>query len=60
MRTSIWLMGARGSVATAGVVGALALRAGPAAPTARQRVTATQVKDLLLELAALRPAGAQP
>jgi myo-inositol-1-phosphate synthase len=33
MRTGIWLIGARGSVATTTVVGALALRAGLAEPT---------------------------
>ncbi|PTA47107.1 inositol-3-phosphate synthase [Micromonospora sp. RP3T] len=33
MRTGVWLVGARGSVATTSVVGALALRAGLTAPT---------------------------
>ncbi|SCG60860.1 inositol-3-phosphate synthase [Micromonospora inositola] len=33
MRTGIWLMGARGSVATTSIVGALALRAGLTGPT---------------------------
>jgi myo-inositol-1-phosphate synthase len=33
MRTGVWLVGARGSVATTSVVGALALRAGLAGPT---------------------------
>ncbi|SCF45515.1 inositol-3-phosphate synthase [Micromonospora mirobrigensis] len=33
MRTGVWLVGARGSVATTSIVGALALRAGLAAPT---------------------------
>ncbi|GAB3152727.1 inositol-3-phosphate synthase [Micromonospora sonneratiae] len=33
MRTGIWLVGARGSVATTSIVGALALRAGLAEPT---------------------------
>ncbi|WP_174534225.1 inositol-3-phosphate synthase [Micromonospora chalcea] len=33
MRTGVWLVGARGSVATTAVVGGLALRAGLAAPT---------------------------
>ncbi|PZG02402.1 inositol-3-phosphate synthase [Micromonospora deserti] len=33
MRTGVWLVGARGSVATTSIVGALALRAGLAGPT---------------------------
>ncbi|MEH0845457.1 inositol-3-phosphate synthase [Micromonospora sp. CPCC 205711] len=33
MRTGVWLVGARGSVATTGIVGALALRAGLTGPT---------------------------
>ena len=33
MRTGVWLMGARGSVATTSIVGALALRAGLTGPT---------------------------
>ncbi|GGM65509.1 myo-inositol-1-phosphate synthase [Micromonospora sonchi] len=33
MRTGVWLVGARGSVATTSIVGALALRAGMAGPT---------------------------
>ncbi|MBB4960713.1 inositol-3-phosphate synthase [Micromonospora polyrhachis] len=33
MRTGVWLVGARGSVATTSIVGALALRAGLAEPT---------------------------
>ncbi|MEU8265420.1 inositol-3-phosphate synthase [Micromonospora sp. NPDC048999] len=33
MRTGVWLMGARGSVATTSIVGALALRAGLTEPT---------------------------
>ncbi|MEV4831216.1 inositol-3-phosphate synthase [Micromonospora sp. NPDC049257] len=33
MRTGVWLVGARGSVATTGIVGGLALRAGLTAPT---------------------------
>ncbi|RBJ06786.1 myo-inositol-1-phosphate synthase, partial [Micromonospora provocatoris] len=33
MRTGVWLVGARGSVATTAVVGGLALRAGLTAPT---------------------------
>ncbi|MBO4207864.1 inositol-3-phosphate synthase [Micromonospora echinofusca] len=33
MRTGVWLVGARGSVATTSVIGALALRAGLAEPT---------------------------
>ncbi|MGC5032588.1 inositol-3-phosphate synthase [Micromonospora sp. DT229] len=33
MRTGVWLVGARGSVATTSIVGALALRAGLTAPT---------------------------
>ncbi|QLQ37323.1 inositol-3-phosphate synthase [Micromonospora robiginosa] len=33
MRTGVWLVGARGSVATTSVIGALALRAGLTAPT---------------------------
>ncbi len=32
MRTGVWLIGARGSVATTATVGALALRAGLAEP----------------------------
>ncbi|WP_187413810.1 inositol-3-phosphate synthase, partial [Micromonospora sp. MP36] len=33
MRTGVWLVGARGSVATTSIVGALALRAGLTDPT---------------------------
>ena len=33
MRTGVWLVGARGSVAVTSIVGALALRAGLAEPT---------------------------
>ena len=33
MRAGIWLVGARGSVAVTGILGALALRAGLAEPT---------------------------